>query len=132
MRVFHMQRNWKHCPTINTDKLWSLVSEEARKEAAKSKDKVPVIDVTKSVSTFVFPLFSAINSLLNNKGINFKRLNFNILFHMDTSRSSVKEFSQRFHSSLRPNFSPRLPRRELRKPVVLASSPLENITYQLI
>ena len=48
MRVFHMQRNWKHCPTVNTDKLWSLVSEEARAEAAKSKDKAPVIDVTKS------------------------------------------------------------------------------------
>ena len=48
MRVFHMQRNWKYCPTVNTDKLWSLVSEEARAEAAKSKDKVPVIDVTKS------------------------------------------------------------------------------------
>merc|ERR1719375_2447490 len=25
MRVFHMQRNWKYCPTINTDKLWTLV-----------------------------------------------------------------------------------------------------------
>jgi hypothetical protein len=64
-----MQRNWKYCPTVNTDKLWSLVSEEARAEAAKSKDKVPVIDVTKSVSTLDSSLFSAINSLLNNKEI---------------------------------------------------------------
>ena len=48
MRVFHMQRNWKHCPTVNTDKLWSLVSEQTRKAAEKSKDKAPVIDVTKS------------------------------------------------------------------------------------
>merc|ERR1739848_142057 len=48
MRVFHMQRNWKHCPTINTDKLWTLVSENTRLAAAKSKDKAPVIDVTKS------------------------------------------------------------------------------------
>merc|ERR1739838_405658 len=48
MRVFHLQRNWKFCPTVNTDKLWSLVSEETRKAAEKSKDKAPVIDVTKS------------------------------------------------------------------------------------
>jgi len=48
MRVFHMQRNWKHCPTVNTDKLWTLVSEQTRKAAEKSKDKAPVIDVTKS------------------------------------------------------------------------------------
>ena len=52
MRVFHAQRNWKHCPAINIDKLWSLVPEATRTEAAKSKDKAPVIDVTKSVSTY--------------------------------------------------------------------------------
>jgi len=61
MRVFHMQRNWKHCPTVNTDKLWSLVSEATRKAAEKSKDKAPVIDVTKSVSPLIqFYFFSAI------------------------------------------------------------------------
>jgi hypothetical protein len=77
MRVFHLQRNWKFCPTVNTDKLWSLVSEEVRKAAEKSKDKAPVIDVTKSVSTL---LFLQINSLLNNKELNFKTHIFNILF----------------------------------------------------
>ena len=46
MRRFHYQKNWDHCPTINTDKLWSLVSEATR--TATPKDKVPVIDVTKS------------------------------------------------------------------------------------
>ena len=56
MRVFHLQRNWKHCPTVNTDKLWSLVSEQTRKAAEKSKDKAPVIDVTKSVSIRAFLL----------------------------------------------------------------------------
>ena len=50
MRVFHLQKNRKYCPTINTDKLWSLVSEATRNAASKSKDKAPVIDVTKSVS----------------------------------------------------------------------------------
>merc|ERR1711920_837186 len=47
MRVFHMQRNWKHCPTINTDKLWSLVTLDTRNKSSKDKT-VPVIDVTKS------------------------------------------------------------------------------------
>ena len=68
MRVFHMQRNWKFCPTVNTDKLWSLVSEQTRKAAEKSKDKAPVIDVTKSVSTFwILRLFLSPFCLLNIK-----------------------------------------------------------------
>ncbi len=48
MRTLNLQRNWHHCPTVNIDKLWSLVSEATRAAASKSKDKVPVIDVTKS------------------------------------------------------------------------------------
>ena len=48
MRTFHMQRNWKFCPTVNTDKLWSLVSEQTRLLAQKSSGKAPVIDVTNS------------------------------------------------------------------------------------
>merc|ERR1711907_118647 len=51
IRKFHFLRNWDHCPTINTDKLWSLVSEETRAAASKKKDAALVIDVTKSVST---------------------------------------------------------------------------------
>ena len=55
MRRFHRHNNHKFCPTVNTDKLWTLVSEHTRNAAArnkdaKSKDKTPVIDVTKSVS----------------------------------------------------------------------------------
>ena len=48
IRVFHKQNNRYFCPTINTDKLWSLVSEATRNSAAKSKDMAPVIDVTHS------------------------------------------------------------------------------------
>jgi len=72
MRVFNLQRNWKHCPTINTDKLWSLASEEVRKAAASAKDKAPVIDVTKAVS-LAFPLFylNLIVYYLINKTFNF-------------------------------------------------------------
>jgi len=48
MRVFHLQRNWKWAPVINTDKLWSLVDESTRLTAAKGKGKsAPVIDVSK-------------------------------------------------------------------------------------
>jgi large subunit ribosomal protein L27Ae len=51
MRHFHKTQQMYHCPTINLDKLWTLVSEEQRAEAkAKSSEGVaPVIDVTKSV-----------------------------------------------------------------------------------
>lgn len=52
-----MQRNWKHCPTINTDKLWSLVTLDTRNKVNKDKT-VPVIDVTRSVSTSAFKMNS--------------------------------------------------------------------------
>jgi len=48
MRHFHLKRNQEHCPVVNIDKLWSLVSEETRKKYATVKDKAPVIDVTKA------------------------------------------------------------------------------------
>lgn len=49
MRHFHLTRNKYYCPTVNIDKLWSLVSEETRLKAKENKNgKVPVIDVTKS------------------------------------------------------------------------------------
>lgn len=51
MRHFHYKKNQYFKPTINLDKLWTLTSEEARKNS--TKDKAVVIDVTKAVS---FPL----------------------------------------------------------------------------
>merc|ERR1712183_618773 len=36
------------CPTVNLDKLWSLVSEQTRTKYADSKDKAPVIDVSRA------------------------------------------------------------------------------------
>ena len=47
MRRFHLMKNRDFCPTINVDKIWTLVSEEV-KEAAKGSEKAPVIDVTKA------------------------------------------------------------------------------------
>ena len=44
-----MTRNKYHCPIINVDKLWTLVSEQTRLKYkdAKPDGKVPIIDVTK-------------------------------------------------------------------------------------
>ena len=50
-RHFHLKRNQFHCPTVNLDILWTLISEQARHNAEKSKDKAAVIDVTKAVRT---------------------------------------------------------------------------------
>ncbi|XP_059607691.1 large ribosomal subunit protein uL15 [Phlebotomus argentipes] len=51
MRVFHLRRNHTYCPTLNLDKLWTLVSEKVRedcaKEATKENPKVPVVDLVK-------------------------------------------------------------------------------------
>ena len=50
MRHFRLQRNQQFEPTVNLEKLWSLVSEQTRSNAQASKDnKAAVIDVTKAV-----------------------------------------------------------------------------------
>merc|ERR1712156_483615 len=51
MRNFHVHANVtnQYCPAINLDKLWTLASEQHRKNAAASDSKkVPVIDATKA------------------------------------------------------------------------------------
>ncbi|CAJ0747878.1 9012_t:CDS:2 [Entrophospora sp. SA101] len=50
MRHFHMTRNQSYCPTVNLDKLWTLVSEQTRKIYATKKDNnlVPVIDTLRA------------------------------------------------------------------------------------
>ena len=45
-------KNQYHTPTVNVERLWSLVSEATRLKAAASTDKAPVIDVTKAVIYF--------------------------------------------------------------------------------
>ena len=43
--------NKYHCPSVNLDKLWSLVSEQTQKNYADKKDgNAPVIDVVQAVS----------------------------------------------------------------------------------
>ena len=50
MRHFHLTRNKYHCPVVNLDKLWTMVSEQTRLKYkdAKPDGKVPVIDVTRN------------------------------------------------------------------------------------
>ena len=50
MRYFHKTKQQFHCPTVNVDRLWTLVSDRLRAQYANAdanKYKVPVIDVSK-------------------------------------------------------------------------------------
>lgn len=48
MRHFHLKRGQYHCPTLNIDRLWSLVPEGVYDKAkADPAALAPVIDVTK-------------------------------------------------------------------------------------
>lgn len=53
MRNFHLNRNHSFAPTLNLDKLWSLVGQENRERAAKDASKIPVIDIVQFVSIFI-------------------------------------------------------------------------------
>ncbi|XP_054430896.1 60S ribosomal protein L27a-like [Pteronotus mesoamericanus] len=49
MKHCHLKRNQSFCPTVNLDKLWTLVSEQTRVNAAKNKTgAAPIIDVVRS------------------------------------------------------------------------------------
>lgn len=46
MRYFHKTNQKFYCPTINLDKLWTLVPEKVRHDNKNEKDKAPVLDIT--------------------------------------------------------------------------------------
>lgn len=48
MRHFHLTHQAKHRPIVNLDTLWTLVSEQTRKTAAKNTKVVPVIDTRRA------------------------------------------------------------------------------------
>lgn len=50
MRRFHYKRNPDFCPSINVDRLWSMVPEGVYEKAKADSSMAPVIDVTKLVS----------------------------------------------------------------------------------
>ena len=47
-RIFREHKNRTYAPTVNVDKLWSLISAEAQKKYTTDKALAPVIDVTKA------------------------------------------------------------------------------------
>lgn len=47
MRTFHLKKNIHFLPTINLDRIWSLVPQEVRDQASQKKDQALQIDVTK-------------------------------------------------------------------------------------
>ncbi|GBC06085.1 hypothetical protein RclHR1_06610008 [Rhizophagus clarus] len=48
MRHYHLTKQKYHCPTVNLDKLWTLVTEQTRKKYATTKDVAPVIDTLRA------------------------------------------------------------------------------------
>jgi large subunit ribosomal protein L27Ae len=50
MRNFHVHSNQvnQYCPSINLDKIWSLVSEQTREKYTDNTKKAPVIDITRA------------------------------------------------------------------------------------
>ena len=54
MRYFHKTQNKFHMPSLNVDKLWSLLSEQSRDKylGGKPSEKAPVIDVVQAVSIY--------------------------------------------------------------------------------
>ena len=50
MRHFHLKQNVEHCPAINVDRLWTLVTEQHRKAYEDKTDKAVVIDALAAVS----------------------------------------------------------------------------------
>lgn len=54
MRHYHLKKNTKFCPTVNLDKLWTLVSEQTRENYSKKPDgPAPIIDVVRAVSIWI-------------------------------------------------------------------------------
>ena len=45
MRFFRLNRNAIHNPTMNIDKLWTLVSEETKKKYENNKEKVKLLKI---------------------------------------------------------------------------------------
>lgn len=54
MRHFHYKRNPDYTPSINVDRLWSLVPEGVLEKAQAGAAQAPVIDVTKLVRSSPF------------------------------------------------------------------------------
>jgi hypothetical protein len=100
MRNYHERKNQTFCPTINLDKLWTLVSEQTRLAFKDSKNnKAPVIDVVNSVCyTKIKPLIVSNDIVLSCRAI---------------TRFSARDACPSSLSLSEPSISPRWPRKKL-------------------
>ena len=48
IRMFHMNKQQAFCPTVNIEKLWTLVSKEAYENAKKNPTKATIIDCNRA------------------------------------------------------------------------------------
>ena len=49
MRYFHLNRNHSFCPTLNVDRIWTLVSDQTLEKSQDRQDgKAPVIDCVRA------------------------------------------------------------------------------------
>ena len=53
IRVFRLHKNREHCEAINLDRLWGLLSDNARQQFIEEKKGCAVIDVTRAGYTKV-------------------------------------------------------------------------------
>ena len=86
-----MKRGTTYTPTVNIDRLWSLVPEGVYEKSKAGSELTPVIDVTKLVSTFF---------CLNVK----PRYNISKYVRV-TLKSWAKESCQTFPLLLKPDIS---------------------------
>lgn len=64
MRNYHVRKNKNFCPTLNCDKLWSLVGDQTKKlyeDKENKQKKAPVIDIVKSVRFYIKWLYCLVN-----------------------------------------------------------------------
>jgi len=53
MRTFHLKRGTSFCPTVNIDRLWSMMPEGVYEKCKAGSELTPVLDVTKLVYNHV-------------------------------------------------------------------------------
>ena len=125
MRHFHLKRNKYFCPTVNLDKIWSLVSEQTREQYKGRTDKAPIIDAVRAVSA----TYSMLGGVVWHKEEYLCMMMIHVcvfLYHFcrGTTKFSVKVIFQSNRSLLKQSFSAAEQRRRSKK--------LEELVYLLL
>ena len=80
MRTFHQKKNLSFCPTVNIDRLWSMLPDGVyeKSKAAGGSGPAPVLDVTKLVSMRSYFKQIAVCSCYTLRSLSVPRLNLNL------------------------------------------------------